>query len=106
MGSVPEPAPVDGQLVAHLAARAAAGGGLVLELLDPPPEGRRARWYALHLQPALWDGGVDVVRQWGRIGARHHPRRLVTPHPTEAAARAVLPELLRRRLRRGYLPVR
>jgi hypothetical protein len=24
-------------------------------------------WYAIPLQPALWDGGVDVVRQWGRI---------------------------------------
>jgi predicted DNA-binding WGR domain protein len=106
MDSISEPAPLDGQLVTHLAARAAAGGGLILELLDPLPAGRRARWYALHLQPALWDGGVDVVRQWGRIGGRHHPRRLVTPHPTEAAARAVLPELLRRRLRRGYLPVR
>jgi hypothetical protein len=52
--------------MAQLPARAAAGSGVVLELVDPPAEGRRARWYALHLQPALWDGGIDVVRQWGR----------------------------------------
>ena len=106
MPARPHLPPVDEQLVARLAAHAAAGGGLVLELVDPPATGRRARWYGIHLQPALWEGGVDVVRQWGRIGGRHHPRRLVTPHPTEGAARAVLPGLLRRRLRRGYVPVR
>jgi predicted DNA-binding WGR domain protein len=94
--------------VARLAARAAVGCGLVLELVDRrPADGTRARWYGgIHLQPVLWGGGVDVVRQWGRVGGRHRPRRLVTPHATEGAARAALLELPRWRLRRGYLPAR
>ena len=82
----------------------AATVGLVLELVNPPagPE-RRARFYTLHLQPTLFgDASVDVVRSWGRIGRRHRPRRICTPHANEAAARAALRPLLTRRLRRGY----
>jgi predicted DNA-binding WGR domain protein len=89
------------QVVDELAALA-GGAGLVLELVDRGPgPGRRARFYALHLQPALW-GAVDVVRTWGRLGHRHRPRCLVTSHPDEGSARVALRGLVRRRLRRGY----
>jgi predicted DNA-binding WGR domain protein len=94
--------PPAAELVDLLTAQAAVGGGLVLELVDRHPGGGRARWYGIYLQPGLW-GGVDVVREWGRIGGTHRPRRLVTPHRTSAAAMAVLPALIRRRLRRGYV---
>ena len=94
-------AAVPDQVVEELAALA-GNGGLVLELVDRGPRpGRRARFYALHLQPALW-GGVDVVRAWGRLGHRHRPRCLVTSHPDETGAHAALRDLVRRRLRRGY----
>lgn len=80
----------------------AAGAGVVLELVDRGPgRGRRARWYALHLQPALW-GGVDVVHAWGRLGYRKRPRCLVTSHPDETSAGAALRSAVRRRLLRGY----
>ena len=94
-------APVLDQVVDEFAALA-GGAGLVLELVDRGPgPGRRARFYALHLQPALW-GAVDVVRAWGRLGHRHRPRCLVTSHPDEDSARVALRHLVRRRLRRGY----
>jgi predicted DNA-binding WGR domain protein len=94
-------APVLDQVVDELVALA-SGAGLVLELVDRGPEpGRRARFYALHLQPALW-GAVDVVRTWGRLGHRHRPRCLVASHPDEGSARVALRHLVRRRLRRGY----
>jgi len=100
-------AAADEQLMTRLAARAAVGGGLVVELVDRrPADGTRARWHGIHLQPVLCSGGLDVVRQWGRVGGRHRPRRLVTPHATEGAARAARLALLRRRLRRGSLPAR
>jgi predicted DNA-binding WGR domain protein len=93
--------PILDQVVDELAALA-GGAGLVLEFVDRGPgPGRRARFSALHLQPALW-GGVDVVRAWGRLGHRHRPRCLVTSHPDESSAHAALPDLVRRRLRRGY----
>jgi predicted DNA-binding WGR domain protein len=89
------------QVVDELAALA-GGAGLVLELVDRGPgPGHRARFYALHLQPALW-GGVDVVRAWGRLGHRHRPQCLVTSHPDDSSAHVALRDLVRRRLRRGY----
>jgi predicted DNA-binding WGR domain protein len=87
-----------GELVAR-----ALVSGLVLELVDlPPGRGRRCRYYALHVQPTLFDGGIDVVRTWGRIGSIHRPRRLCTHHLDEPAAFAALERVLHRRLRRGY----
>jgi predicted DNA-binding WGR domain protein len=93
----------DDQVVDALVERAATVG-LVLELVDPPAgPGRRARFYALHLQPTLFgDASVDVVRSWGRIGRRHRPRHICTPHANEPSARASLRPLLAHRLRRGY----
>lgn len=89
----------------ELAATASACG-LVLALVDPPEaEQRRARRYAIYVQPALF-GGVDVVRAWGRLDAVHRPRRLVTHHAGEADAEAAVAAVIARRLRRGYQSAR
>jgi predicted DNA-binding WGR domain protein len=63
----------------------------------------RARRYTAHVQPSLF-GGVDVVREWGRVDTMHRPRRLVTEHESEAAALAALNRVVALRLRRGYRP--
>ena len=89
---------------AHMAPASAAG--TVLVLIDPPgTEHHRARRYAIHLQPTLF-GGIDVVREWGRVDAVHRPRRLVTHHDDEADAETAAATVIARRLRRGYLPAR
>jgi hypothetical protein len=106
----PATAAADEQLVARLAARARSGRRPSAQAGRPPARGRDAvgapGGTGSHLQPVLCSGGLDVVRQWGRVGGRHRPRRLATSHATEGAARAALLALLRRRLRRGYLPAR
>lgn len=81
----------------------AAAGGLVLCYQDPDA-GRSgvARWYGLHLQDRL-DGGVDVIRRWGRLGVRStRPCQLAEPYPDWTRARGALQELLARRAARGY----
>ena len=93
--------------VSSFAARAAAHG-LVFDLVDlvPDAQGRqRCRMYAVHVQMTLW-GEVSVVRQWGRRGRMRRPRQLVTHHADVPAAVAELERVIRRRLRRGYLPTR
>lgn len=61
-----------------------------------------ARWYSLHLQDRL-DGGVDVIRQWGRLGVRStHPRRLSQPCPDRQSALDAIQTLLATRAQRGY----
>ena len=90
-----------------LAARAATDG-LLLDLVDVVPDAqgrRRCRMYRVHVQMTLW-GEVSVVRQWGRRGRMRRPRRLVTHHADAAAALAELERVIRRRLRRGYVPAR
>lgn len=81
----------------------AATGGLVLCYRDPDADWRgAARWYGVHLQDRL-DGGVDVIRRWGRLGVRStRPRQLAEPYPDWTAARGGLEELLARRAARGY----
>jgi len=85
-----------------LASRAATGG-LVLCFEDREAGGRGvASWYGVHLQERL-DGGVDVIRCWGRLGVSStRPRQLVEPYPDWTAARDALPGLLSRRAARGY----
>ena len=93
--------------VSSLAARGAANG-LLFDLVDlvPDAQGRqRCRMYGVHVQMTLW-GEVSVVRQWGRRGRMRRPRRLVTHHADAAAALAELELVIRRRLRRGYVPAR
>ena len=81
----------------------AAAHGLVLELVDPEPTpARRCRYYAIHLQPNLFDGAVDLVRTWGRIGPVHRPRHLCASLRDIRAARAAIRPVVARRLRRGY----
>ena len=81
----------------------AVTGGLVLCFQDPDAGGRGvARWYGVHLQERL-DGGVDVIRRWGRLGVRSaRPRQLADPYPDWAGAHDALAELLARRGARGY----
>ena len=93
--------------VSGLAARAATDG-LLFDLVDvvPDAQGRqRCRMYCVHVQTTLW-GEVSVVRQWGRRGRMRRPRRLVTHHADAPAAVAELERVIRRRLRRGYVPAR
>lgn len=81
----------------------ATTGGLVF-CFEDPGAGRRgvARWYGLHLQDRL-DGGVDVIRRWGRLGVRSiRPHQLAEPYPDWTGARGALQELLARRAARGY----
>jgi predicted DNA-binding WGR domain protein len=101
--AVPRTVVVDERVVDELTG-IAREDGLVLELVDrgSGPE-RRFRFYALHVQPALF-GCCHVVRSWGRLGHRHRPRQLVTCHPTVESAHAALRPVVRRRLRRGYQP--
>lgn len=87
------------QLVAEVLEQSA----VVVTLVDPPGDGTRARWYSVGLQPAL-DGGMDVVRQWGRLPVGDHPRRLVSCHPGIAEASATVRAVVGRRLLRGYRP--
>ncbi len=84
-------------------AERAATGGLVLCFEDREAGGRGvARWYGVHLQERL-DGGVDVIRCWGRLGVRAtRPRQLIEPYPDWTAARDALNGVLARRAARGY----
>lgn len=80
----------------------AARTGLTFERVDGIAEGDGCRVYRVHLQPSLW-GGIDVVREWGRLNTtQHHPRRRATHHADEEAAGRELHQVVTRRLQRGY----
>ncbi len=87
----------------HQGTSQTATSGLVLCFQDPNAGRRGAlRWYGVHLQERL-DGGVDVIRRWGRLGhTAIHPRQLADPYPDWTAARDALGQLLARRAARGY----
>ncbi len=98
----------DPHLVAKIGAARPAdkdpSSAAVLVLIDPPGCGRqRARRYAIHLQPSLF-GGVDLVREWGRVDAMRRPRRLVTHHANQGEASVAAASVIARRIRRGYQP--
>jgi predicted DNA-binding WGR domain protein len=82
----------------------ARSSGLSLERIEPDGHPRpRARWYAIHLQPTLLDG-VDLVRQWGRLGTRTvRPQRRAEHFPDVESALTALRRLLARRRLRGYV---
>jgi predicted DNA-binding WGR domain protein len=77
--------------------RALADGGLLFSRRDP---GRQC-YYRLSLQPTLF-GGLDLVREWGRIGPDPLPRRLVEHYASLAELLPPLSEAVRVRLRHGY----
>lgn len=86
---------------------AASGEGLVV-CFEDRDAGRHGmlRWYGVHLQQRL-DGGVDVIRRWGRLGHRAtHPHQLTDAYPDWASAQQALTRLLARRAARGYQPPR
>lgn len=85
----------------------AGGGGLVL-CFEDRDAGRwgALRWYGIHLQERL-DGGVDVIRRWGRIGVcATRPRQLTDAYPDWVSAQQALGRLLAQRAARGYQPAR
>ena len=68
-----------------------------LHRIDPTQNMRR--FYRLDMQPDLF-GGVLLVRQWGRIGARG--RIVAERFDDEALAAAALAQHAARKARRGY----
>lgn len=85
--------------VEELLEQASDEGGLFLHRVDPT-RGMR-RFYRLLIQPSLFGGEVDLIREWGRLGA-NRPRRLVSHHSDLWELLEHLREALRRRLNRGY----
>lgn len=63
------------------------------------PARNMARFYLAAVQPTLF-GGVDLVRNFGRIGGRG--RLKIDAHLDEAAALAALARILAAKRRRGY----
>jgi predicted DNA-binding WGR domain protein len=63
------------------------------------PERRMARFYALRLQPVL-SGGIDLIREWGRIGSSGRVR--ADPMADLSAALDAAEALERAKRRKGY----
>ena len=63
------------------------------------PAGNMCRFYRLDVQPDLF-GGLAVLKEWGRIGARG--RMMDEWHMSEAQALAALQRQAERKRRRGY----
>ena len=59
------------------------------------------RFYRMSLQPDLF-GGVDLVREWGRIGFRG--QWLIERHPGEDEAVSAMLKLEAAKRKRGYGP--
>ena len=68
-----------------------------LKRIDPSLNMRR--FYRMCLQPDLF-GGVDLVREWGRIGCRG--QLLIQRHSDDAAAITSMQSLEVSKLKRGY----
>ncbi len=63
------------------------------------PATNRFRFYSLSWQPMLFGGGA-LIRTWGRIGSTG--RTLETVYEDRASAQALVEQLIKRRLQRGY----
>ena len=63
------------------------------------PAKNRFRFYTLTWQPSLWGEGA-LLRSWDRIGAKG--RSLQTFYQDRESAQALVDQLVRRRLPRGY----
>jgi predicted DNA-binding WGR domain protein len=70
-----------------------------LHLRRVDPARNMHRFYCLDVQPDLF-GGVLLVKEWGRIGARG--RMVAERYDTEALAAAALQCQAERKRRRGY----
>lgn len=71
----------------------------LLTRIDPDLNMRR--FYRIDAQPDLF-GGVQVIREWGRIGSRG--QRLSRWYATDAEAADHADSLRDLKLRRGYSP--
>jgi predicted DNA-binding WGR domain protein len=81
-----------------LVERALADGGLLFSRAAPGFQ----RFYRLTLQPTLF-GGLDLVREWGRLAPSPATQRRVLEHYISSAeALAPLGDAVRVRLRHGY----
>lgn len=85
----------------ELLAEACAQGGVCFHRIAPD-RGER-RFYRLLIQPSLFCDEVDLVREWGRLGA-HRPRQLVSHHADLVELLNHLRQAIARRLTRGYRP--
>lgn len=63
------------------------------------PEKRMARFYVLRLQPAL-TGGIDLIREWGRIGSRGRVK--AEPMADMSIAQDAAAAIEQAKRRRGY----
>jgi predicted DNA-binding WGR domain protein len=73
-----------------------------VELEKVVPEENQERFYRMAIWPDLF-GGVSLVCEYGRIGHRGGRLRSV-PFPDQDAASQALQRILKRKLRRGYVP--
>jgi hypothetical protein len=81
-----------------LVERALCDGGILFTKASPGFQ----CFYRLTLQPTLF-GGVDLVREWGRLAPTQSThRRVVEQYEHRAAALEPLAEAVRVRLRHGY----
>ena len=71
---------------------------LQMRRIDPARNMRR--YYRMSIQPDLF-GGVSLVREWGRIGARG--QMMSEQHMDEGQAVTALMKLARVKQRRGYV---
>jgi predicted DNA-binding WGR domain protein len=72
------------------------------ELIKRNPDANQARFYRMAVWPDLF-GNYSLAREYGRIG---QPGKLrLDPYPEETQAFAAMMALMRRKTRRGYIPV-
>jgi hypothetical protein len=81
-----------------LVERALSDGGILFSKAAPGFQ----CFYRLSLQPTLF-GGLDLVREWGRLApSQTTHRRVVEHHASPSEALAPLGDAVRVRLRHGY----
>src|SRR5438270_2932043 len=98
-GSLRHARPADtAGLEVALVERALSDGGLLFNRAVPGSQ----CFYRLALQPTLF-GGLDLVREWGRMApSRATQRRVLEHYPDPVEALAPLGDAVRVRLRHGY----
>ncbi len=65
------------------------------------PDSNRYRWYSMHIQLCI-GGGVDLIRQWGRIGKRRPGGEKIDHFETEQEAIEFSQQIIRRREHHNY----